>query len=104
MKTRKPFLNKVNFEYSCHILKYLYHVFPPLLKSCKIIFFLKLPSHLWGCPRRVMVKAMDCGIVVCEFALQSRYYVHWERYEPTYPPSYGLNSTTAVLLGEWLWH
>ena len=21
-----------------------------------------------------------------------------------YPPSYGLNSTTSVLLGEWLWH
>ena len=26
-----------------------------------------------------MVKAMDCGIVVSEFELQSRYYVHfWE--------------------------
>ena len=24
----------------------------------------------------------------------------WERYEPPYPPSYGLNSTTTVLLGE----
>ena len=30
-----------------------------------------------GCPRGVMVKAMDCGIVVCEFVLQSRYYVHF---------------------------
>ena len=28
----------------------------------------------------------------------------WERYEPPYPPSYVLNSTTTVLLGEWLWH
>ena len=28
-----------------------------------------------GCPRGVMVKAMDCGIIVCEFILQSRYYV-----------------------------
>ena len=28
----------------------------------------------------------------------------WERYEPPYPPGYGLNSTTTVLLGEWLWH
>ena len=27
----------------------------------------------------------------------------WERYEPTYPPSYGLNCTTTVLPGEWLW-
>ena len=30
-----------------------------------------------GCPRGVMVKAMDCKIVVCEFVLQSRYYVHF---------------------------
>ena len=28
-------------------------------------------------PRGVMVKAMDCGIVVSEFVLQSRYYVHF---------------------------
>ena len=28
----------------------------------------------------------------------------WETYEPPYPPSYGLNSTTTVILGEWLWH
>ena len=28
-------------------------------------------------PRGVMVKAMDCGIVVREFVLQSRYYVHF---------------------------
>ena len=28
-------------------------------------------------PRGVMVKAMDCGIVVNEFVLQSRYYVHF---------------------------
>ena len=31
-----------------------------------------------GCPRGVMVKAMDCGIVVREFVLQSRYYVHFQ--------------------------
>ena len=34
-------------------------------------------KYLWGCPRGVMVKAMDCGIVVREFVLQSRYYVHF---------------------------
>ena len=28
-------------------------------------------------PRGVMVKAMNCGIVVREFVLQSRYYVHF---------------------------
>ena len=30
-----------------------------------------------GCPRDVMVKAVDCGIVVREFVLQSRYHVHF---------------------------
>ena len=30
-----------------------------------------------GGARGVMVKAMDCGIVVSEFVLQSRYYVHF---------------------------
>ena len=40
------------------------------------------PSHLLtqlngGCPCGVMVKAMNCGIVVREFVLQSRYYVHF---------------------------
>ena len=29
------------------------------------------------CPRGVMVKAMDSGIVEGEFELQSRYYVHF---------------------------
>ena len=28
-----------------------------------------------GCRRGVMVKSMDCGIIVSEFELQSRYYV-----------------------------
>ena len=35
------------------------------------------PSSSPGCPRGVMVKAMNCGIVVREFVLQSRYYVHF---------------------------
>ena len=35
------------------------------------------PKENRGCPRGVMVKAMDCGIVVREFVLQSRYYVHF---------------------------
>ena len=30
-----------------------------------------------GCPRGVMIKAMDCGILVSEFVFQSRYYVHF---------------------------
>ena len=35
------------------------------------------PIIIWVCPRGVMVKAMNCGIVVREFVLQSRYYVHF---------------------------
>ena len=31
-----------------------------------------------GCPHGVMVKAMDCRIVVSEFVLQSHYYVHFQ--------------------------
>ena len=31
-----------------------------------------------GCPRGVMVKVMDCKILVSEFKLQSRYYVHFQ--------------------------
>ena len=34
------------------------------------------------CPHFVMVKAMDCGIVVSEFVLQSRYYVHFRANTP----------------------
>ena len=29
------------------------------------------------CPRCVMVKAMDCGILESKFVLQSCYYVHF---------------------------
>ena len=37
----------------------------------------QFPNLTGGCPRGVMVKAMDCGIVVSEFVFQSRYYVHF---------------------------
>ena len=30
-----------------------------------------------GCPRGVVVKAMDCGIIESEFELQSRYNIHF---------------------------
>ena len=37
----------------------------------------QIQTTMGGCPRGVMVKAMDCGIVVSEFVFQSRYYVHF---------------------------
>ena len=57
-------------------------------------------------PRGVMVKALDSGIEVSEFKLPSRYYhkYPWEKYDPPYPTSYGLNSITAVLKEGWIWH
>ena len=62
-------------------------------------------------PRGVMVKALDCGIVVSEFELQFHYYLDFHMntlgkgMNPhPYPPSYGLKSTTTVLLEEWIWH
>ena len=39
--------------------------------------YLVYPRGVLGCPRGVIVKAMNCGIVVREFVLQSRYYVHF---------------------------
>ena len=47
------------------------------------------------CPRGVMIKAMDCGIIVSEFVLQSRYYVHFRAntlgkgMNPLIPPAMG---------------
>ena len=61
------------------------------------------------CSRGIMGKALDFGIVVSELELQSRYYVHlWTNtlgkgVDPIYPSSYGLNSTTTVLLKGWIW-
>ena len=48
-----------------------------------------------------MVKSVDYEIVVREFVLQWRYYVHFQEntlgkgMNPPYPPSYGLHSTTT---------
>ena len=42
-----------------------------------LVHFVTVYPAWRGCPRGVMVKAMDCGIVVREFVLQSRYYVHF---------------------------
>ena len=38
---------------------------------------IEVSTSFQRCPRGVMVKAMNCGIVVREFVLRSRYYVHF---------------------------
>ena len=49
---------------------YLYHY-------NKIVLVALISFSLGGCPRGVMVKAMNYGIVVSEFVLQSQYNVHF---------------------------
>ena len=44
-----------------------------MLYKSNIQYFLRE----WGCPRDVMVNALDYGIVMSEFELQLRYYVHF---------------------------
>ena len=62
-------------------------------------------STVWVSPHGVMDKAIDCKIVVSEFELQSRYYVHFRTNilgkgkKTPYPAIYGLISTPTVLLG-----
>ena len=46
-------------------------------------------------PRGVMVKAMDCGIVVSEFVLQSRYYVYFR----VNTPGKGMNPLVLPTMG-----
>ena len=41
------------------------------------VFQSRYEISVGGCPRGVMVKTMDWGIIVSEFELQSRYYIHF---------------------------
>ena len=54
-----------------------------LYKNACVYIYIYIYTHTHintyrrGYPRGKMVKAMDCGIVIHEFVLQSRYYVHF---------------------------
>ena len=52
-----------------------------LLSSHDVLFhsvwLRRSTQFILGCLRGAMVKAMDCGIVIRKFVLQSRYYVHF---------------------------
>ena len=50
----------------------LFYEYELTLKKIKTSF-----SLIRGCPRGVIVKAMDFGIAVSEFILQSRYYIYF---------------------------
>ena len=45
---------------------------------CHLVLKIVSSKCFRRCPCGVMVKALDCRIVVCEFVLQSRYYVHFQ--------------------------
>ena len=50
---------------------------PDFHTNRKALIYCHRHENVWGCPCVVMVKSMDCGIVVREFVLQSRYYFHF---------------------------
>ena len=61
----------------------------------KQYIFFHRQIYIWGCSLGVMVKAMDCRIVVSEFELQSCYYSSlsgkypWENMNPLILPAMG---------------
>ena len=74
--TQKYFLNLENKKKTTNnIFKSMNSFYKISLNNLSKFFGTLTP--IWGCPRGVMVKAMVCGIVVREFILQSRYYVHF---------------------------
>ena len=72
-------------------------------KKCVHVFFQKY--NLWynGYSHGLQNRSTRVRTLVALLRSLSDKYP-WERYEPSYPPSYGLNSPTTVLLGERLWH
>ena len=61
-----------------HIYVYIYLC----MSSYVFYMYVNMDTHRHrqterGCSRGVMCKAIDCGIVISEFELQSRYYVHF---------------------------
>ena len=49
----------------------------------------------WGCPHGVMVKAKDYGIIVSDFEIQFRYYIHFW----TNTLGKGMNSLILPVMG-----
>ena len=69
------------------------------IKSRKVAGLDKIPPQVWKTR-----KFDDRLLRLCNAVYKQKTIDPWERYESPYPSSYGLNSTTTVLLGEWLWH
>ena len=92
-----------------HGLSFLYKNFITIIT----IYIFNVPSQSFylvtlllfvHCNNYLLINSWDV-LVVSDFELLSRYYIYfWERCEPPYPPSYGLNHTTTVFLEGWIWH
>ena len=59
------------------ILQYFNNLFALFCRSQPKQLNIQSRGHVVGCPHGVLVKAMDYGIVVSEFVLESRYYIHF---------------------------
>ena len=71
-----------------------------LLPMCKEIVILKI---WWLYIYIYIYRSMRVQTpVMLLHSLSNKY--PWEKYESPYPPIYGLNSTTTVLLKGWIWH
>ena len=87
-----------------------YHqIRPDIIRSIQGLERIKIKIRC--CPCGLMVKAIACDIVVSEFKLQSRHCVQdifgqipLGKVWTPYPPSFGLSSTTNVLLEQRFWH
>ena len=63
----------ININQKCNIA-----ILETILTIFNLLLILIILDIIWGGgPRGVMVKALDCRIVVSEFVLQSRYYIHF---------------------------
>ena len=82
-KTKSNQTNQVTSAYIIWFLIFLsntnkFHNFYSWMKYYHYYFPTMTLNNTRGwCPRGAMVKTMDCGIVVSEFVLQSRNYLHF---------------------------
>ena len=89
-KTQRIWSSQRLFNYYLNCLGRTHHFF---IRDGNALIYLRMTNKIMGCPRGVMVKAMNCGIVVREFVLQSLYYVHFRAntlgkgMNPPYSPS-----------------
>ena len=67
--------------------------------NCLLMVIMRFPDG-------VMVKELDCGIVVSEFELQFIYRINTlgKGMNHLILPTVGSNGTTTVLQEGWLWH